>query len=129
MGAHNAVVSALHRNDTDISTPMTPIPIPSIVKSNPQVNGYCFGKASVQAAIKAIANGELVVVVDDYNRENEGDFIVSAELLSPETLATLIRYTSGVVCVAMEHSKADFLGLPYMVSNNEDPKKTAFTIS
>jgi len=130
MVAQNAVMSAV-QNDTNISPTATiphdqqPILASQILKSN----GYCFGKQSVIDAIAAIKNGEMVVVVDDYNRENEGDFIVSAELLTPQTLAKLIRFSSGVVCVAMDDDRADALDLPYMVHDNEDPKNTAFTVT
>lgn len=135
MVAQNAVISAVH-NDTTISasSPAATATIPQdqqpilasqILKSN----GYCFGKQSVIDAIAAIKNGEMVVVVDDYNRENEGDFIVSAELLTPQTLAKLIRFSSGVVCVAMDDDRADALDLPYMLVDNEDPKETAFTVT
>merc|ERR1719291_455141 len=130
MVAQNAVISAV-QNDTDITPTATiphdqqPILASQILKSN----GYCFGKQSVIDAIAAIKNGEMVVVVDDYNRENEGDFIVSAELLTPQTLAKLVRFSSGVVCVAMDDDRADALDLPYMVNDNEDPKNTAFTVT
>jgi len=130
MVAQNAVISAV-QNDTDIPPTATiphdqqPILASQILKSN----GYCFGKQSVIDAIAAIKNGEMVVVVDDYNRENEGDFIVSAELLTPQTLAKLVRFSSGVVCVAMDDDRADALDLPYMVNDNEDPKNTAFTVT
>jgi len=92
-------------------------------------DGYCFGKQSVFDAIEAVKRGEMVVVVDDENRENEGDFIMPADMVTPEIMATMVRYTSGVVCVAMEGSRMDELKLPAMVSNNEDPKGTAFGVS
>ena len=116
--AQNAVMSAV-QNETE------PIVASQILKAN----GYCFGKQSVIDAIAAIQKGEMVIVVDDYNRENEGDFIVSAELLTPQTLAKLIRYSSGVVCVALDDDRADMLELPYMVDRNQDPKNTAFTVT
>jgi len=92
-------------------------------------DGYCFGRKSVENAIAAVARGELVVVVDDESRENEGDFIMAADLATPETMATLIRYSSGVVCVGMEGKRMDELKLPAMVSKNEDPKGTAFSVT
>lgn len=91
--------------------------------------GYCFGRKSVEDAIAALAHGELVVVVDDEGRENEGDLIMAADLVTPETVATMIRYTSGVLCVGMEGDRMDELHLPAMVRNNEDPKSTAFSVS
>lgn len=92
-------------------------------------DGYCFGRKTVEDAIAAIKRGELVVVVDDEDRENEGDFIVAADLITPESMATMIRYTSGVVCVGMEGKRMDELKLPAMVTTNEDPKGTAFSVS
>ena len=92
-------------------------------------DGYCFGRQSVENAIAAIANGEMVVVVDDMNRENEGDFIMAADLCKPEDMAQIVRYSSGVVCIALEGKRMDELKLPAMVQNNEDPKHTAFSVS
>jgi len=90
---------------------------------------YCFGRQSVVNAIMAIAKGEIIVVVDDMDRENEGDFIMAADAATPERLATIVRYSSGVVCVGMEGSRMDDLLLPNMVKCNEDPKGTAFSVS
>lgn len=92
-------------------------------------DGYCFGRQSVEDAIAAIQEGKMVVVVDDMDRENEGDFIMAAEACTPEDMATIIRYSSGVICVGMEGSRMDELKLPAMVTNNEDPKGTAFSVS
>lgn len=92
-------------------------------------DGYCFGRRSVEDAIVAVANGELIVVVDDESRENEGDFIMAADKCTPEKMAEFIRYSSGVICIGMEGARLDELGLPPMVTNNEDPKGTAFTVS
>ena len=92
-------------------------------------SGYCFGKESVVDCIAAIARGEIVVVVDDLDRENEGDFIMAAELATPESIAEIVRYSSGVICVAMEGKRMDELKLPAMVSLSEDPKGTAFSVS
>ena len=92
-------------------------------------DGYCFGRESVEDAIAAISRGELVVVVDDMARENEGDFIMAADLCTPETMATIVRYSSGVICIGMEGERMDELKLPAMVANSEDPKETAFSVS
>ena len=92
-------------------------------------DGYCFGRESVEDAIAAVARGEIVVVVDDMDRENEGDFIMAADLATPETIATFIRYSSGVLCIGMEGKRMDELKLPAMVSDSEDPKETAFSVS
>ena len=92
-------------------------------------DGYCFGRESVEEAIEAIANGEMVVVVDDMDRENEGDLIMAADLCTAKDMATIVRYSSGVVCVGMEGERMDELKLPAMVDNNEDPKGTAFSVT
>jgi hypothetical protein len=92
-------------------------------------DGYCFGRKSVEDAIDAVGRGELIVVVDDESRENEGDFIMAAEKCTPEAMAKFIRYSSGVICIGMEGKRMDELELPPMVVNNEDPKGTAFSVS
>lgn len=92
-------------------------------------DGYCFGRKSVEDAIAAVARGEIVVVVDDMDRENEGDFIMAADKASPEALATIIRYSSGVICIGMEGERMDELKLPAMLKTNEDPKGTAFSVT
>src|SRR3954454_7620634 len=85
----------------------------------------------VERAIDAIRRGELVVVVDDEDRENEGDLIIAAEKMSPEKMAFMIRYTSGVICMPMEGERLDELQLPLMVSgsDNTETQRTAFTVS
>jgi hypothetical protein len=92
-------------------------------------DGYCFGRKSVEDAIAAVKRGEMVVVVDDMNRENEGDLIIAADMCTPRAMGQIVRYSSGVVCVAMEGDRMDELKLPPMVTNNEDPKGTAFSVS
>lgn len=92
-------------------------------------DGYCFGRESVEKAIAAVKAGKMVVVVDDMDRENEGDFIMAAEACTPEDMATIVRYSSGVVCIGMEGKRMDELKLPSMVTNNEDPKGTAFSVT
>jgi hypothetical protein len=94
-----------------------------------QDDGYCFGRQSVEDAIAAIARGEMVCVVDDMNRENEGDLIMAADMCTPEMMAKIVRYSSGVVCCAMEGERMDELKLPPMVITNEDPKGTAFSVT
>lgn len=92
-------------------------------------DGYCFGRQSVEDAIAAVREGKMVVVVDDMDRENEGDLIMAAEACTPEDMAVIVRYSSGVVCVGMEGKRMDELKLPAMVTNNEDPKGTAFSVT
>lgn len=84
---------------------------------------------SVEDAIDAIARGEAVVVVDDEDRENEGDLIFAGALATTELMAFTIRHTSGVVCVPMPGEWLDRLSIPPMTSVNEDAKGTAYTVS
>jgi 3,4-dihydroxy 2-butanone 4-phosphate synthase/GTP cyclohydrolase II len=83
----------------------------------------------IENAIAAIQGGELVVVVDDADRENEGDLIMAAEKVTPETMAFMIRHTSGVICMPMLGEHLDDLRLPLMVAHNTEVQRTAFTIS
>ena len=83
----------------------------------------------VDRAIKDIAEGRPVVVVDDANRENEGDIILAASKATPELLAFMIRYTSGVICVPLPGAELDRLHLPLMTSQNTEHMRTAFTLS
>ncbi|MET0386119.1 MAG: 3,4-dihydroxy-2-butanone-4-phosphate synthase [Polyangiales bacterium] len=85
--------------------------------------------ATIEHALTAIRSGEFVVVVDDHGRENEGDLIISAQCATPEATGFMVRYTSGVICVALEPERVDALQLPPMVPNNADPHGTAFTVS
>ncbi|MBF6648862.1 bifunctional 3,4-dihydroxy-2-butanone-4-phosphate synthase/GTP cyclohydrolase II [Methylobacter sp. BlB1] len=84
---------------------------------------------SIEIALKAIRNGDFVVVADDAGRENEGDLIIAAEKITPERMAFLIRHTSGVVCVSLPGERIDALRLDPMVANNTDAHGTAFTVS
>lgn len=84
---------------------------------------------SVEDAIKAIAAGELIVVIDDADRENEGDLIMAASKASPEKVAFMIRHTSGILCTPLEKQRAIELRLDPMVHDNDAPLSTAFTIS
>ena len=83
----------------------------------------------VEAAIKAFANGEIVVVTDDDDRENEGDLFVAASHCTPEKMAFIIRNTSGIVCAPLGADQARRLHLEPMVAANEAPLGTAFTVS
>ena len=87
------------------------------------------GLDTIETALQAIAAGRPVVVVDDEDRENEGDIIFAAEHASQELLAFTIRYSSGVICVSMDDERADVLDLPPMTAVNQDRKGTAFTVS
>ncbi|HZZ09616.1 MAG TPA: 3,4-dihydroxy-2-butanone-4-phosphate synthase [Paraburkholderia sp.] len=83
----------------------------------------------IEVALAAMARGSLVVVVDDEDRENEGDLIMAAEKASPEAVAFMVRWTSGVLCVALPGPRLDDLHLPLMVPRGNDSMQTAFTVS
>ena len=87
------------------------------------------GLDRVEDAIAAIAAGELVVVVDDTDRENEGDLIMAASLATPERIGFMIRHTSGIICVPMTADRAENLHLDPMVGRNSDSMGTAFTVT
>jgi 3,4-dihydroxy 2-butanone 4-phosphate synthase/GTP cyclohydrolase II len=83
----------------------------------------------IDAAIKAFAKGEIVVVTDDDDRENEGDLFVAASLCTPEKMAFIIRNTSGIVCAPLGAEHARRLHLDPMVAENDAPLGTAFTVT
>jgi 3,4-dihydroxy 2-butanone 4-phosphate synthase/GTP cyclohydrolase II len=85
--------------------------------------------APVSDAIAAIARGEMVVVVDDADRENEGDLVMAADAATPEKIAFFLAHTSGVICAPITPERADELDLPLMVTNNTESQRTAFTVS
>ncbi|MDQ1539697.1 MAG: 3,4-dihydroxy 2-butanone 4-phosphate synthase / cyclohydrolase [Actinomycetota bacterium] len=84
---------------------------------------------TIDRAIEEIAAGKAVVVVDDEDRENEGDLIAAASKATPELVAFMVKHTSGVLCVPMHGKTLDRLGLPPMTTKNEDAKQTAYTVS
>ncbi|WP_369746470.1 3,4-dihydroxy-2-butanone-4-phosphate synthase [Paenarthrobacter sp. AMU7] len=83
----------------------------------------------VETAIEAMAAGRAVIVVDNEDRENEGDIIFAAQHATPALMGWTIRYSSGVICVPLDGERADALVLPPMVEINEDAKGTAYTVS
>jgi 3,4-dihydroxy 2-butanone 4-phosphate synthase/GTP cyclohydrolase II len=85
--------------------------------------------AKVEDAVTAIGRGEIVIVVDDEDRENEGDLIMAAEFATPETIAFFLHHTSGVICAPVTRERAHELDLPLMVANNTETMRTAFTVS
>ena len=84
---------------------------------------------SVTEAIEAFARGEIVIVTDDDDRENEGDLIVAASLCTPEKMAFIIRNTCGIVCAPLTVAEARRLRLDPMVASNDAPLGTAFTVT
>jgi 3,4-dihydroxy 2-butanone 4-phosphate synthase/GTP cyclohydrolase II len=85
--------------------------------------------SNLQVAFAAYKNGDLIIVTDDADRENEGDLMIVAEKATPEKVAFMVRHTTGILCVAMTQERARTLHLPLMVEENQDSKKTAFTVS
>ncbi len=98
-----------------------------------QVVGYerfvSTGLASIEEAIEAIASGGMVVVVDDEDRENEGDLVMAAEFATPEKIAFFLSHTSGLICAPVLGERLDELDLPLMVTSNTESQRTAFTVS
>ena len=84
---------------------------------------------TIEEAIADIRAGKVIIVVDDENRENEGDFLGAAELATPEMLNFMASHGRGLICAPLTESRCKELGLHVMVSNNTDPMETAFTIS
>ena len=84
---------------------------------------------NVHAAVKALAEGHMVVVVDGHDRENEGDLVLPADSITAEQMAFLVAHTTGIVCAPMTSSRADALRLPPMVVENQDLHSTAFTVT
>jgi 3,4-dihydroxy 2-butanone 4-phosphate synthase / GTP cyclohydrolase II len=87
------------------------------------------GFATIDEAVRQIRAGRMVIVVDDADRENEGDLIMAAEAATQEAIAFMVRHTSGVICMPVTGERLDQLRLPLMVGEGTDPQRTAFTVS
>jgi len=85
--------------------------------------------ADIEDAIAAIGAGEMVIVVDDADRENEGDLVMAAEYATPDKIAFFLNHTSGVICIPLAGDRLDALDLPPMVQENTESQRTAFTVS
>ena len=85
--------------------------------------------SSVAEILQELRAGRMVVIMDDEDRENEGDLIMAAEHATPEAVAFMIRHTSGIICVPMEEERLAALELPQMVPANSESQRTAFTVS
>ncbi len=84
---------------------------------------------SIEEAIEDIKNGKMIVVVDDENRENEGDLLIPAQTCTPEIVNAMAKYGRGLICMAMTGERLNALKIGQMVANNTDAKETAFTVS
>jgi len=85
--------------------------------------------STIEEAIEQIRRGGMIVVVDDEDRENEGDLIMAAQDVTPEAMAFFLEHTSGVICSSLEAERADALELPLMVVANTEAQRTAFTVT
>ena len=83
----------------------------------------------IEDAIEAVKNGEVIIVVDDDNRENEGDFLTAAENINPEIINFMAKEGRGLICAPLTEKRCNELQLDRMVRNNTDPMETAFTVS
>ncbi|MFD3871488.1 bifunctional 3,4-dihydroxy-2-butanone-4-phosphate synthase/GTP cyclohydrolase II [Streptomyces sp. NPDC058623] len=106
---------------------MTPLkPVPDVPEAEPQET---FRLDPVEQAIRDIAAGRPIVVVDDEDRENEGDLVIAAEKATPEIIAFMMSECRGLICAPMEGPELDRLELPQMVQHNTESMQTAFTVS
>jgi len=85
--------------------------------------------SKIEDAIDAIRRGEMIVVVDDESRENEGDIVIAADAAEQKDIAFMMNHARGLVCMAMEGDRLDELEIPLMVARNTESLKTAFTVS
>lgn len=92
-------------------------------------NGTMIQLNTIEEAIQDIKNGKVIIVVDDQDRENEGDFVAAAEMVSPEMINFMAKHGRGLICTPLTESRCKDLHLEMMVGNNTDPMETAFTIS
>ncbi|QVK19850.1 bifunctional 3,4-dihydroxy-2-butanone-4-phosphate synthase/GTP cyclohydrolase II [Mycoplasmatota bacterium] len=84
---------------------------------------------TIEEAIEDIKNGKMIVVIDDEDRENEGDLLMAAEKATPESINFMAKYGRGLICTPMTRKRLDLLGIFPMLKENTDPKETAFTVS
>lgn len=84
---------------------------------------------SIEEALEDIRNGKMVIVVDDEDRENEGDLVMAAEKVTPEVINFMAKYGRGLICVPMTAQRLKELDIPQMVNNNTEHQRTAFTVS
>lgn len=92
-------------------------------------NGTMIQLNTIEEAINDIKNGKVIIVVDDQDRENEGDFVAAAERVTPEMINFMATHGRGLICTPLTESRCKDLQLDMMVGNNTDPMETAFTIS
>ena len=101
------------------------LPLPG----KPAAAGAASALSPLEEILAELRAGRMVVIMDDEDRENEGDLIMAAEHATPEAVAFMIRHTSGIICVPMEEEQLARLDLPQMVPANSESHRTAFTVS
>jgi 3,4-dihydroxy 2-butanone 4-phosphate synthase/GTP cyclohydrolase II len=116
-------------SETEQATPPAVVPAAATAPTSPSTGTDGVRLDSVEAAIAALVDGQAIVVVDDEDRENEGDLIFAASAATAELVGFMIRHTSGYICVGMRGHDLDRLGLPPMTAVNEDRKGTAYAVS
>ncbi|KAI0918042.1 hypothetical protein AcW1_007021 [Taiwanofungus camphoratus] len=100
---------------------------PLEVRDAPARTSFAFD--TMEDALSAFEKGEFLLVMDDERRENEGDLIIAASEVSTEKMAWLIKHTSGYICIALPGERLDELEIPMMVAENQDPHRTAYTVT
>src|SRR3970040_389051 len=86
-------------------------------------------KSSLQEALKALAEGKPIIVVDDFDRENEGDLVISAQMANKEKLVFAMKHARGLMCLPTTYEVLERLEVPIMVEKTNDPLETPFTVS
>lgn len=94
-----------------------------------RVESSAEGRIRFEDALRQISAGGMVIVTDDVGREDEGDLIAAASLITEQSVAFMVRHTTGILCVAITGEDADRLRLPPMIASNEDPNGTSYTVS
>ena len=84
---------------------------------------------TIESAVEDIKNGKIIIVVDDENRENEGDFVAAAEMVTPDMINFMAKHGRGLICTPITEKRCEKLNLYPMTNQNTDPKRTAFTVS
>ena len=84
---------------------------------------------TIEELIEDIRQGKMIILMDDEDRENEGDLIVAAEKITPETVNFMTKEARGLICLTLTGDRCDYLNLPQMVSENKEAQGTAFTVS
>ena len=97
--------------------------------TTPQIKEKTIQLNTIQEAIQDIKDGKVIIVVDDENRENEGDFLAAAEMVTPEIINFMATHGRGLICTPLTENRCKELQLGMMVNNNTDPMETAFTVS